>query len=78
MTTSAVAISQSDAAMKLVVEYSVAEMAEDNKRLMEAGSTIHERANSIMLAWAEQAYAYLIRRSLALRGFPFAISWEEP
>jgi len=78
MSTGAVPISQSDAAIMLVVEYAVAEMVEENKHLMQAGSTIHPTASSIMLPWVEQAYGYLIRRSLALRGFPFGISFEEP
>ena len=53
-------------------------LEKEHKLLAAARSEIHSTAMSIYFAYCEVVYAYLIRRSLAVKGFAYQISYEEP
>lgn len=74
----AIVTQQGPDALQHFLDLTISGLEEENKLLTAAGSTIHSTAGSIYFAYCETAYAYLIRRSLALGGFACQVSYEQP
>jgi len=60
-----------------LLQYASSGLEEEHKLLASANSTVHSLAKSIYFANSEVVYAYLVRRSLAAKGFSYPASHEE-